>query len=280
MNIRKAGIDFWNWLFKYSLHVSSIAILGLAIIDISNINEWTISAFGVSELALGRIIYFLIVAIALVFGIFSISNSSDINNLENKNNENDLKISDLETTLNEVVSETNELFNSYLKLLSNNLGFTHNERISVYKVYENEFVMIGRTSESPNLKRVGRTKYPLNEGFIGKGWDEGEFFISDLPEPEQRGGSTYYNAITAHVSIDKDIVDSLKMKSRTYYVYRMDGFNNEPKALIVAESKLENAFTEQDIQDKLEGVSQPLVMFIEKINPLANTLDDIEKMGL
>jgi len=280
MNIRKSGIELWNWLFSYSLHISSIAVVALTVIDISNINEWVIEAFGIKELAVGQIIYFIIVIIALIFGIFSISNSADLKTLEEKNNENDLKISDLETTLNDVVSETNELFNSYLKLLSNNLGFTHNERISVYKVYENQFVSIGRTSESPNLKLPGRTGYPLKEGFIGKGWDEGEFFIDDLPEPETRGGSTYYNAIAAHVSIEKEVVDSLKMKSRTYYVYRMDGFNNEPKALIVAESKLENAFTEQDIQDKLEGVSQPLVMFIEKINPLTNTLSDIEKIGL
>lgn len=267
-------------MFKYSLHISSIAIVILAVIDISNINDWTIEAFGIPKVLVGQIIYFLTVLIALLFGIFSISNASDINELELQNQENDNKISDLETTLNDVVTETNELFNSYLKLLSNNLDFTHNERISVYKVIENQFVMIGRTSESPNLKLAGRPNYPLNEGFIGKGWDEGEFFISDLPDPDARNGTTYYNAITNHVTIDKAVVDSLKMKSRTYYVFRMDGFNNEPKALIVAESKSENAFTEQSVQDKLEVVSQPLVMFIEKINPLIKTSDDIENIGL
>lgn len=280
MNIRNLGHKIWDLIFEYSVHVSSLAFIALTVIDISNINIWEVEVFGVPKFAIGKLIYYFCVLVAIIFAIYSLSHSNNIKDLELKNKENDLKISDLENALNEVVSETNELFNSYLKLLSKNLNFSHNERISVYKVYKNEFIMIGRASESPNLKKPGRNKYPISDGFIGKGWDEGEFYINNLPDPDNRNGTSYYNAIIEHTKIAKEIVDSLKMKSRTYYVYRMDGFDNEPKALLVAESKNEAAFTKADIQDKLEGVSQPLVMFIEKVNPKANQIDELNKIGL
>jgi len=43
-------------------------------------------------------------------------------------------INDLETKLIEEVNSSNELFNSYLRLLVRNLNFTYNDRISVYSI--------------------------------------------------------------------------------------------------------------------------------------------------
>jgi hypothetical protein len=146
------------------------------------------------------------------------------------------------------------------------LGFGHNERISVYKIYDNEFVRIGRTSEDPNLKTSGRKSYPIHEGLIGKGWSTGECFIDSLPDPNERSGTPYYNAINATAQIPRNIIDNMTMKSRTYYICRIEGFDNEPKAVFVAESKNPNAFTKELVLEKIEGIRQPLIMFIEKIN--------------
>jgi len=265
-------IDF---LFNKSLYISGIAVIFLSIIDISNINEWNIEAFGVNNLEIGRILYYMTVLIALVFGIISITHAKDISELEKDKEEKGLKITDLESTLTEIVYETSDLFNSYIKLIVKNLGFTHQERISVYKVYSDGFKLIGRSSINPNLMEKGRSKYPITDGFIGKGWAEGEYFINNLPDPNARNGNTYYQAVNRINPIERDVVDNMNMKSRTYFVYRINGFDSTPKAILVFESERENAFTKELIVESLAGVKQPLVMFIEKNNGV-KILDNVD----
>ncbi|MFD2247592.1 hypothetical protein [Pontibacter ruber] len=255
-----------DWLFDKSGYISGAAVLVLTIIDISNVNEWTYNLFGSEKFQIGRIFYYIVIIIAFIFGIISISHAKNISALEKDVQEKGEKISDLETTLSEIVNETNELFNSYLKLLVKNLDFTHQERISVYKVYENHFVLIGRSSINPNLMEKGRPKYPIKEGFIGKGWAEGEYFVDDLPDPTLKNGDTYYNRVNRISPIDRNTHNYLNMRSRTFFVYRINGFDNNPKAVLVFESEREKAFLKDNIIESLAGVKQPLVMFIEKNN--------------
>jgi len=264
-----------DWLFNKSLYISGIAVIFLSIIDISNINDLKIHAFGIPELEIGRILYYLTVLIALVFGIISITHAKDISELENDKEEKGLKITDLESTLTEIVFETSDLFNSYIKLIVKNLGFTHQERISVYKVYSDGFKLIGRSSINPNLMEKGRSKYPITDGFIGKGWAEGEYFINNLPDPNARNGNTYYQAVNRINPIERNVVDNMNMKSRTYFVYRINGFDSTPKAILVFESERENAFTKENLVESLAGVKQPLVMFIEKNNGV-KILDNVD----
>lgn len=267
-----SGVD---WLFNKSLYISGISVIILSIIDISNVNDWKVSAFGVSEFEIGRIFYYLIVLLALVFGIISITHAKDISELEKDKEEKGLKISDLESTLAEIVHETSDLFNSYIKLIVKNLSFTHQERISVYKVYDDGFKLIGRSSINPNLMEKGRPKYPITDGFIGKGWAEGEYFIDNLPDPNTRGGNTYYQAVNRINQIERSVVDNMNMKSRTYFVYRINGFDSTPKAILVFESERDSAFTKEQIVQSLSGVKQPLVMFIEKNNGV-KILDNVD----
>ena len=264
-----------DWLFNKSLYVSGIAVVFLSIIDISNINDWEIPAFGVDAFEIGRVIYVFTVLTALVFGVISVTQAKDVAELEKDKQEKGLKISDLETTLTEIIHETSDLFNSYIKLIVKNLGFTHQERISVYKVYKDGFKLIGRSSINPNLMEKGRPKYPISDGFIGKGWAEGEYFIDDLPDPNARNGNTYYQAVNRINPIEKNVVDNMNMKSRTYFVYRINGFDSSPKAILVFESERENAFTKEEIIESLAGIKQPLVMFIEKNNGV-KILDNID----
>lgn len=264
-----------DWVFNKSLYVSGIAVIFLSIIDISNINDWKIQAFGIPEFEIGRVFYAFTVLTALVFGGISVTQAKDVAELEKDKEEKGLKISDLETTLTEIIHETSDLFNSYIKLIVKNLGFTHQERISVYKVYEDGFKLIGRSSINPNLMEKGRPKYPLSDGFIGKGWAEGEFFINNLPDPNSRNGNSYYQAVNRINSIERDVVDNMNMKSRTYFVYRINGFDSSPKAILVFESERDNAFTKEAIIGSLAGIKQPLVMFIEKNNGV-KILDNID----
>ncbi len=276
--IRKQLHQSIDWIFKYSLQITSISLVVLSIVDISNLNEWKESFWGLTDVPIGKFIYYPAVISAILFGIFSISNSSNIKDLEEDNKDKGNKIQDLENALNDSIKEMNELFNSYLTLMIKNLNFGHTERISVYKVYENKFVMIGRASDNPNLQQIGRSSYPIDEGFIGKGWAEGEYFINDLPDPNLRNGDTYYKKVNEVCTIEKEVLNNIKMKSRTFFIYRIKGYDNLPKAVLVIESENEKGFDKADVINKLAGVKQPLVMFIEKNNGV--TLQPTNDLGL
>jgi len=253
-----------DWFFKYCYYISSFLLVILSVIDISNLNDFTISLLGVEKFPLGKIIYYCVVLFSIIFGLAGIQNAKNISELEIDNGEKASKIIDLENSFSSVVKERNELFNSYLMLLVKNLNFGHNERISVYKIYESNFILIGRSSNNPNLIVPGRSHYPLNEGFIGKAWGEGEFYIHDLPDPNSRNGDTYYQRVNAICNIPRDVIDGMKMLSRTFYIYRINGFDDQPKAIIVIESLSANAFAKEEVVEKLNSVKQPLIMFVEK----------------
>lgn len=259
-------LNIINWLFNKAQYISGLSFVLLTIIDISNWNEITIDAFGIPTLQIGKILYFIAVIIAIVFGIFAVSKSKEVEELEINIAEKGEKIVELEDAISNIISDTDELFNSYLKLIINNLEFKHTERISVYKVIENKFILLGRTSENPRLMEKGRSNYPINEGFIAKGWEEKQFYINNLPEPNGSKSNDYYKAVNKISKIDKTVVQNMKMKSRNYYVKRIDGLDNQPKAVIVCESKSPNKFSKEDIEDKISEVEQPLVMFIENNN--------------
>lgn len=281
MNVRKAGHWLWDKLCFWSGYLALLGMVALSVIDISEIKDEKGTFFGVENFETGKLKYYFSVALAIFFGILSIFNSHETSELEKEGKLKDSKIADLENSLNQVVDETNQLFNSYLKLLTKSLGFGHNERISVYKIYNNEFVRIGRTSDDPNLKNSGRKSYPIHEGLIGKGWSTGECFIDSLPDPTERTGTTYFNSLNAIAQISRTVIDNMNMKSRTYYICRVEGFDSEPKAVFVAESKNPNAFTKESVLEKIEGIRQPLIMFIEKINnPNATSQQNLNTIGI
>lgn len=262
--MRKTLHKIIDWFFKYCYYISSSLLVLLSVIDISDLNEFTIKLSSGDEFLLGKVFYYFVVVFSIVFGLAGIQNAKNISDLEKDNEEKAGKIIDLENSFSSVVKERSELFNSYLMLLVKNLNFGHNERISVYKIYENNFILIGRSSNNPNLVAPGRSNYPLNEGFIGKAWGEGEFYIHDLPDPSLRNGNNYYQRVNSICNIPRDVIQGMRMLSRTFYIYRISGFQGDPKAIIVIESLNANAFTKEEVVDKLESIKQPLIMFVEK----------------
>lgn len=273
--MRKKFHHFIDLLFKHSIQISSIALIFLTIVDISNLNEWKISKYGLIDFPIGQILYILFVIIAIICALFSYEDSKTVKSLEKDNEKQASKIIDLETGLTEAVKEMQELFNYYLLILVKNLDFTHTERISVYKVFDDSFVLIGRSSHNPNLRLAGRSNYPLNEGFIGKAWAEGEYFINDLPDQTQRNGDTYYNKVNGICAIPRDVINNMSMLSRTFYINRINGYDALPKAIIVIESLEANAFTKEEVNDKLNSIMQPLVMFIDKNNRRSQQINQI-----
>lgn len=164
-----------------------------------------------------------------------------------------------------LTNDTNDLLNSYLKIICKNLGFSYTERISIYKVSSNRFVLLGRSSENPNFSVSGRSNYPLKEGFIGLGWERGEYYIADLPDPSSNF-ETYYERVSNENTIDRLAVNNIKMKSRSYFIHRVDGFDSNPKAIIVFESIQPEGIDKEKVKNFLSENLSPLVTFVEKIN--------------
>ncbi|EKY08906.1 hypothetical protein HMPREF9078_00678 [Capnocytophaga sp. oral taxon 380 str. F0488] len=252
-----------DWAYYQSSTISGGLGAVFSIIGISNIHKWNI---GECNFPIGEFIYWGVVMLFFIFFITSLFYKKEMSELEKKIN----SINDLETKLVEEVNSSNELFNSYLRLLVKSLNFTYNDRISVYKVNENKFQLIGRTSINPILMEKGRNEYPIEEGFIGKGWQEEEFFINNLPCPETNF-KQYYKKINDISPIPKEVVESMTMKSRNYFVYRMNNNNEIPQAIFVFESKLPNGLKKDLIKEKLVGVKETLVMFIQRNNGLKVT---------
>ena len=145
-NKLKNSID---WIFDKSN--SAVGLLGFAfsVIDISNIDDWKI---GETNFPIGNVLYWICCILCIIFCVISFLYGKEIDKLEEENANKSQKIRDLESSLNNVVNDTNDLFKSYLRLLIRNLNFSHTERISMYKVYDNRFKLIGRTSENPILE--------------------------------------------------------------------------------------------------------------------------------
>lgn len=264
--IRDRLHNFIDWLHKNSPNITNISLVVLAIVDISKLDEYTHPLFNITNFPIGKIIYYISVVMAILFGIWGYENAKSIAKMESDNREKANKINDLESGLNDSIKAMDELFNSYLALIFKNMNFTHTERISVYKVFQNKFVLIGRASDNPKLQKNGRSSYPVDEGFIGKGWEENEFFINSLPDPNGRTRESYFNQICANCNIEKSTLQSIRMKSRTFLVKRINGFDSQAKAVIVLESLKAAGFEKDEISQKLENVKLPLMMFVEKNN--------------
>lgn len=279
MGIRNKGIELWNWCFNNAIWITSISFLLLTIVDISNLNQSEINAFNIEKLQVGRIFYYFLVIITFIFVLFGIDKQITVQKLEDETRKNSHKVSALEDTLSQVVSENMELFNSYLKLLGQKLELSHTERISVYTMNIDKFQLIGRASNNPILAQSGRPSYSLGHGLISKGWEEQNFTILNLPSYDLNNGDDYYNAVNEIKLIGRDIVDNLKMKSRSYVIKSMNGYDGNPRAVIVFESLNENGLNEESINNQITEINAPLVMFIEKNSEvqlknskLANTL--------
>jgi hypothetical protein len=206
--------------------------------------------------------------IFVVVILFIISWSHNINNLvncediKNETEKLDRDVEYLTSTLESVPEKV-------VKTVFNYLGFSYNERITIYRFENDSFVPVGRYSVNNNIKKSGRSSYPNNEGFIGKTWDNGSVHIEGLPDPSKakRG---YLTQVTSECNIEQDTIENISMKSRSYYCRNLLE-NNDPIAVIVFESLSEKLpVLISDIDKLIEGPFGQLLVNVIKTNlPLA-----------
>ncbi len=108
-------------------------------------------------------------------------------------------------------------------------------RVSLYRYIDDHFVLVGREAQNPLHGKRGRPKYPVNEGFIAKGWSSSPFIDSGIPV-WKGNGSSYRAYMKKACSITDDVLTKMNMHSTSFYVYR---FNNtdagKPYGIIVFE---------------------------------------------
>jgi outer membrane murein-binding lipoprotein Lpp len=145
--------------------------------------------------------------------------------LASENNDLNKSVSELEEALNstqeelqEQKSETNklnkELVTTWLKSASKHLELNSTERATIYYEFDNVFSLLARYSINPEYTKIHRQKFPLNEGVIGKAWQNGKHIEKDCPNSSNQ--QEYENYLTQTYGYDKERIDTLTMKSCRY----------------------------------------------------------------
>lgn len=233
------------------------------IISIPIVNKY----FNTTEGIVVLMIFFLLI---FIFNHYEISsNMSEIEKMKNKSEELESENKRL-TNLNESLTNTKEqLPEDFIRIFFEDLKLKPYERISLYIFEEDVFTIVGRWSPTKKYRDKVREKYPNDEGFIAKAWNE-----------EMRNGKRYYHKlnlrdpkvdeaqyieeIRMEANISADTIKRLTMKSRSYYVRSI---RKEPtgasNGVVVIEST--NSRFSLGIEEMNNMVEERLLKYLHKL---------------
>lgn len=253
------------------LNIIATSVLTIAVIWVELRNEKENWLFTVPGLL---VVVFSIVA---VFGsIMALRKTPGIQGLQSN-------IGKLETQLREssqayyeyrekTQRDLSEMCRHLLICIAADLKLTVNERISIYKHDASSFLLLARWSENNLFCQPGRTSYPDNVGVISEAWRLGEAYHSALPDPKAKRGETAYYRRQNEMGITVDIVQNLKMKSRSYWGLAI----REPRgvekiAVVIVESTGPSLPNREELRRAVEGQSKLIAQFVEKMTPLTSS---------
>jgi hypothetical protein len=169
---------------------------------------------------------------------------------------------------------SSDIINNYLSVLSNDtFQLTDSERISLFKFEGDTFIRIGRYSKNPIFKENGRISYPSNEGCISMAWQNGEFFIDQLPDPDKNLKS-WCNEQYTKCKVPKDISKKLTMKSRNLFAIAIeDSIHRNRIAVMVIESIKIDAINPRLIKEALNSIER--VKLYDLINRMKDIVPDL-----
>lgn len=177
----------------------------------------------------------------------------------------------------EIFTKLNNSKNEYYKLCSDIIknsfddffqNSSNNGRVSMYLHQSNNFVLLGRYSNNPNYNAKGREIYPHNDGLISKGWIDSVCVINNIPQWKNNGQKyiTYVNQIK---SIDKDTIRNMKMKSRSFYIKRIDNEDSRtPHGIIVIEQMNPNQIDNNMVDVILEKYQSNLIVLFKSMKSI------------
>ncbi|MDO5105956.1 hypothetical protein [Capnocytophaga sp.] len=210
--------------------------------------------------------------------------NGEITQLKEEKGKIELKVQSLENQISKINNNSIDLVETYLANLSDKIKLGCDGRITLYKFINNEFYILGRFSENPELKKRSRVSYK-QEGLIFKAWKEGKFFITKgIPSPTTVRGTfyqKYYKVLNKIAPIDKNTVISMSMKSRSFYLKALkDSTRTKNTSIIAIENLQENAFQENVINSTLNVEEEKkLTNFVEKIDWVFPNIDEARQKG-
>lgn len=132
-----------------------------------------------------------------------------------------------------------EVFSLLLKAYSAEFNLGLEDRISLYKVSEDHFFILGRFSENQSYRKVGRKYYDRQQGILEKAFQRA-YVQEDLPvsygDAAQKR-KRYADEQLRKFRIPVQITNKFNMKSRSYRALAIKAGNMEfPVAIICVES--------------------------------------------
>ena len=271
-HIYEHGLPYWN-----GLNTLIFAIVGI-LFSLNREVFWD----KIHSNTLGWILFCIIITSSILHIVKQVSNSETIEKIEiektneidllnREKNELDIKIQNLESQISKINNNSIDIVEIHLAYLFEKMKLGSNDRISLYKLINDEFYVLGRYSSNPELKKRSRTSYK-KEGLIFKAWQEIKFFKnSGIPVADSKRTKfrrNYYKVVNAFAQIEEETVWNMKMKSRSFYIKAFkDLMNLEQTSIIVIESKNDKAFEEVEIEFTLnQDEEKRLVAFVEKID--------------
>lgn len=136
-----------------------------------------------------------------------------------------------------------ELVKSSLQASFSNLGLNSFDRISIYYELDDEFYLLSRYSNNPELCKFHRQKFPLNQGVISKAWQHHFHYDEDCPRSEDQ--DAYESHMRVNYGYEADTVRAFAMKSCRYLGFSiMDA--GSPIGVMIIESTDADFFEARD----------------------------------
>lgn len=122
-----------------------------------------------------------------------------------------------------------------LEHIGTQLDFLSDERISLFIPEGAGLRLIARHSgsRSHGLGKAHRDLYREDEGCLGRAWNTGEVFVTDLPDPQNNLGLW----IEQQLQLGVRAPNELTMRTRTYYLKRLQLEGGPHVGVIVLESE-------------------------------------------
>jgi len=169
------------------------------------------------------------------------------NVLEEKVSNINMRLSDAWNELATLRQGVSNGFHRFLAHIFEYLGCGSQERISLYVIRSvdgsGEVELMQRYSLNGEFGKLGRSKYKINEGVIGRAWKDGTCYFTNLPDPE-RDFKSYKKQQKDEFGYSEEIVRKFSMKARTYFAFKIANKDDCP-GFVVLES-LSNKFLDEN----------------------------------
>lgn len=270
-------------LDDYGAEILSLSVngLGYAIIGILYEIDKDIFWGKIHSQTLGLLLLIAVFIASIWIGMRIIDKRKSLSIIEQKKDELGKKVQQLENDIDNLLAQQSDFFKVLLSNLFYKLEFNAHERISIYKHEKDKFIILGRYSSNPELRKIRRKIYDEGEGFINKAWisETGELEIPELPDYENDKKAYYKNICEVH-PISKEVFADIRMKSRCYYLKAVTSHNNIDRiAVIVFESSAPNRFDVQKINDILDAEERMIVTFVSNMKTMHSNSELAQIMG-